>query len=164
MKFVVSAVPIMWVSVDLFRQVSLDDGCGTGGDSSSETINGDGLKTSHVFSEMEEFVISFIPSYRDVLSQTALRVYDGGELLSKPIERFGKKESCRKEGGRGSRVDKSLLKGVVLGGLEKEFSPLKTRSARKLVKEKDGSKVPSGGVLDGPRVLRDQKSLARVKK
>ena len=68
MKFVVFVVPIMWVFVDLIRQVSLEDGCGTGGDSSLETINGDGRKTSHVFSEMEEFVISFILSYRDVLS------------------------------------------------------------------------------------------------
>jgi hypothetical protein len=30
-----------------------------------------------------------------------------------------------------------MLKGVVLGDLEKEFSPLKTCSARKLVKEKE---------------------------
>jgi hypothetical protein len=56
------------------------------------------------------------------------------------------------------------LKGVVQGGLEKEFSPQKTRSARKIIIEKENY-VSSSGVLSvGPRALRAHKALARVKK
>jgi hypothetical protein len=58
----------------------------------------------------------------------------------------------------------SLLKGVVHGGLEKYFSPLKTRSARKLGKEKVNCASTCSTMVDGPRALRAQKSLARVKK
>jgi hypothetical protein len=60
--------------------------------------------------------------------------------------------------------DSTLLKGVVFGGLEKDFSPLKTRSARKLGKEKEINANTGLQVVDGPRVLRAQKALARVKK
>jgi hypothetical protein len=42
-------------------------------------------------------------------------------------------EVCRK------KLEPSTLKGVVFGGLEKDFSPLKTRSARKLGKEKENT-------------------------
>jgi hypothetical protein len=58
----------------------------------------------------------------------------------------------------------TILKGVVFGGLEKDFSPLKTRSARKLGKEKETKANTSFMVVDGPRALRAQKALARVKK
>jgi hypothetical protein len=56
-----------------------------------------------------------------------------------------------------------LLKGVVLGGLENDFSPLKTRSARKLGKVKEISNLTSLEGVTGPRALRAHKSLARVK-
>jgi hypothetical protein len=56
------------------------------------------------------------------------------------------------------------LKGVVRGGLEKDFSPLKTRSARKLIQEKENCASPSVVMSEGLRALRAQKALARVKK
>jgi hypothetical protein len=55
------------------------------------------------------------------------------------------------------------LKGVVFGGLEKDFSPLKMRSSRKLGKEKETKDTTGLLVVDGPRVIRAQKSFARVK-
>jgi hypothetical protein len=58
----------------------------------------------------------------------------------------------------------SLLKGVVHGGLEKDFSLLKTISVRKLRKEKENIYNTNFTMIDGPRALRAQKSLARVKK
>jgi hypothetical protein len=57
----------------------------------------------------------------------------------------------------------SLLKGAVLGGMEKDFSPLKTRNARKLEKDKEKLVVEKVLVAEGPQGLRDQKALARVK-
>jgi hypothetical protein len=60
--------------------------------------------------------------------------------------------------------DSTILKGVVFGGLEKDFSPLKMRSARKLGKEKETKATTRFLVVDGPWALRAQKSLARVKK
>jgi hypothetical protein len=56
------------------------------------------------------------------------------------------------------------LKGVVFGGLEKDFSPLKTRSARKLGKEREALGSSGCLVIDGMRALRAQKTLERVKK
>jgi hypothetical protein len=44
------------------------------------------------------------------------------------------------------------------------FPHLKTRSARKLGKEKENNSTTSFMMVDGPRALRAQKSLARVKK
>jgi hypothetical protein len=150
--------------VDPFRVDLQGAGCDLGGASTSTTISDGGREPDMGFSEVEESVFCCLPSYRDVLSRTPLQVFDGGVLVTKPIERSGRVESSNKEGGRGSRIENSLIKGVVLGGLEKEFSPLKTRSARKLVKEKEALEVTSGGVQEGLRALRAQKSLARVKK
>jgi hypothetical protein len=56
-----------------------------------------------------------------------------------------------------------LVKGAVFGGLEKEFSPLKTRSVRKLGKEKEILVLTSLEGVIGSRALRAQKALARVK-
>jgi hypothetical protein len=56
------------------------------------------------------------------------------------------------------------LNGAVFGGLEKEFSPIKTRSVRKLGKEKETNGFSLSQVMEGTRALREQKSLARVKK
>jgi hypothetical protein len=55
------------------------------------------------------------------------------------------------------------LKGAFYGGLEKDFSLLKTRSARKLGKEKVICDSTCSTMVDGPRALRAQKSLERVK-
>jgi hypothetical protein len=57
-----------------------------------------------------------------------------------------------------------VLKGVVRGGLEKDFSPLKTRSARKLGIDKENCASSSISMIVGPRALIAQKSLARVRK
>jgi hypothetical protein len=51
-------------------------------------------------------------------------------------------------------LEPSILKGVVFGGMEKEFSPLKMRSARKLGKEKENIGFTSLQVSEGPRALR----------
>ena len=56
-----------------------------------------------------------------------------------------------------------MLKGEVLGGLENDFSPLETRSAKKLGKEKEISNLTSLEGVTGPRALRAHKSLSRVK-
>jgi hypothetical protein len=58
----------------------------------------------------------------------------------------------------------SMLKGAIHRGLEKDFPPLKTRSARKLGSEKLICDSSCTTVVDGLRALRAQKSLTRVKK
>jgi len=58
----------------------------------------------------------------------------------------------------------AMLKATVRGGLVKYFSSLKTRSVRKLRKEKENCATTSVTMIDGPRELRARKSLARVRK
>jgi hypothetical protein len=48
--------------------------------------------------------------------------------------------------------------------LEKDFSPLKTRSVRKLDGEKAKEAMCGTNLVVGTRALRAQKALARVKK
>jgi len=57
-----------------------------------------------------------------------------------------------------------MLMGAVRGGLEKYFSPLKIRSTRKLGKDKENCACSSILMIVGPRALRAQKALARVRK
>jgi hypothetical protein len=52
-------------------------------------------------------------------------------------------------------------KGFVFGGFEKDFSPIKTQSARKNVKEKEQVGNIVLQVSDCPRALRAYKSLVR---
>jgi len=54
----------------------------------------------------------------------------------------------------------SKKKWYVFGGLEKSFSPIKTRSARKMIKEKEQMRNLILQVSEGPRALRAHKSLA----
>jgi hypothetical protein len=54
-----------------------------------------------------------------------------------------------------------VKKGTVFGGLEKDFSPIKTKSARKSVKEKEQEGNLILKVSEGPRALRAHKALAR---
>jgi hypothetical protein len=54
-----------------------------------------------------------------------------------------------------------VKKGSIFGGLHKYFSPIKTRRARKSVKEKEQEGNLILKVSEGPRALRAQKSLAR---
>jgi len=51
-------------------------------------------------------------------------------------------------------LEPSILKGVVFGGMEKGFSPLKTKSVRKLGKKKENIGFTSLQVSEGPRALR----------
>jgi hypothetical protein len=73
-KEVVSAVPILWVSLlEFTQQVAQEDGCSNGwGFIIWFFKRCAGQKTSHIFSELEESLINFIPSYRDVISQMSL--------------------------------------------------------------------------------------------
>jgi hypothetical protein len=57
-----------------------------------------------------------------------------------------------------------MMKGAVLGVLEKYFSTLKTRSARNIGREKVICFNSCSIMVDGPRVLRAQKSLEIFKK
>jgi hypothetical protein len=51
-------------------------------------------------------------------------------------QKVGKEEGSKGQGSCGRGCGVALIKGAVLGGLETNFSPIKTRSARKLGKEK----------------------------
>jgi hypothetical protein len=114
---------------------------------------------------IDDSLLTFIPSYKEILNRTPLyrSTWGGGGL---PSTSSKDKKSVKKEGEAVCRIlcEPSTLKGVVFGGLENDFSPLKMRSARKLGKEKENTGLTSMQVLEGPRALRAQKSLARVKK
>jgi hypothetical protein len=122
------------------------------------------LQDPSILSEIDDSIINFIPSYRDILNRAPLSIYDGGEPVPKNLAKIGKGETGRCEPAQTLRGEAFLLKGAVRGGLEKDFSPLKTRSARKLVQEKENCVTPSVLMSEGPRALRAQKSLERVRK
>jgi hypothetical protein len=146
-------------------EVNTQDGFLNGagvGSAESQSVNC--LKDPNVLSEIDETLINFIPSYRDILTQSPLSIYAGGEPVPKNLENLGKGENGRCESDHTSVGEVALLKGAVRGGLEKYFSPLKTRSARKLGKEKENCATTSVMMIDGPRALRAQKSLERVRK
>jgi hypothetical protein len=115
-------------------------------------------------SEVEETILNFLPSYREVLTRTQLPIYAGGELILILVKRMGRRRGVGVDVLWSGDCGDALIKGAVLGGLETYFSPIKTRSARKLGKEKELTVMPSLEVVTGPRALRAQKSLARVKR
>jgi hypothetical protein len=81
---------------------------------------------------VEETLPSFIPSYKDVLKCSPLQVFSERELFSCNQ----KDKSSDVEDGKGVKGSKkgiSVKKGVVFGGLDKDFSPIRTRSVRKQV-------------------------------
>jgi hypothetical protein len=93
-----------------------------------------------------------------------LPIFVGGDLINKSVDKLEKEEVLRHMNAPLEAGEATLLKGVVRGGLEKDFSPLKTRSARKLGVEKEKEVTCGTNLNVGPRALRAQKSLARVKK
>jgi len=97
-------------------------------------LNNIDQKELNVLVEIEESLINFILSYRDILTTSPLPIFVGGDSISKTVEKKNKEEYLRGVSVPSSVGEASLLKGVVRGGLEKDFSPLKTRSARKLGK------------------------------
>jgi hypothetical protein len=130
---------------------------------SREQINGE---QDHpiILSEVEEVIVDDIPSYREILTRTPFLIYDRGEFLKKPMGNMSKEVTplnsiTHRSGGQGF-----IEKGVVRGGIEKDFSPLKTRSARRLENKKQIRESIFCTVVDGLRALREQKSLERVKK
>jgi hypothetical protein len=84
-----------------------------------------GQKELIVLSEIDESLINFIPTYRDILTRSPLSIFAGGEPLPKTLEKKVKDENLRGVSAHSSVGEASLLKGVVHGGLEKYFSPLK---------------------------------------
>jgi hypothetical protein len=132
-----------------------------GGTGSQEAGISEGLQAASGLSEEEETLCNFLPTYREVLTLTQIPIFVGGVLLDN--QKTGKVEGSRGQGDGGCGCRNALIKGAVLGGLETYFSPIKTRSARKLGKEKELSVIPLHEIVTGPRALRAQKALARVK-
>jgi hypothetical protein len=100
-------------------------------------------KDPHLLSELDVSLFNFIPSYKDVLSRTLLSIYAGGEPVSNKLEKTGKGENDKCDPVHTSVGEAAVLKGAVRGGLEKDFSPLKTRSARRLGIEKENCNCSS---------------------
>jgi hypothetical protein len=146
------------------QKYSQCDGCVRAVEEFTEVMNTDTIEDLIVMSEVRNYLLNFIPSYREVLTHSPLPIYAGGEILSNPGENIGKVEGARSTLTSGLGGEDALLKGVVLGGLENDFSSLKTRSARKLGKEKENLNSNSLLGLTGPRALRAQKALERVKR
>ena len=61
----------------------------------------------------------------------------------------------------GNKSELSVKKWTVFRRIEKYFSPIKNKSARKIVKEKEQEGNLILKFQEGPRALRKQKSLAR---
>jgi hypothetical protein len=114
-----------------------------------------------VLIEVEEAIVDHVSSYRGILSITPLPIFDGGELLQNHLEKKSKEGIPLKIISHSLGGKDSMTKGVVHGGLEKDFSPLKTRSARKLGREKQFGESNCIIVVDGLRALRAQKALAK---
>ena len=102
-----------------------------------------------------ESITDVIPSYRDLLQKTILPVYSGGRII------VGKTSSevLTSPGTKGKQS--SDPKGSIQGGLDLEFSPLKTRNARKLKGLVSDSPQLTSPPSHVPRALRAQKALAR---
>jgi hypothetical protein len=84
---------------------------------------------------LEESLTTFIPSFKEVLSRTPLQIFSKGEPSSSSLSNLNMLIRMRELELGGRKRSFREQKGVVFGGLEKEFSPVKMRSARKLVKE-----------------------------
>jgi hypothetical protein len=103
-------------------------------------------------------------SYKEVLNRTSLPIYSGGESFPLTTDKAPTVEKLKRNIVCNGVGESTVLKGAIFGGLENNFSPLKTRSARKLGKVKEIKDFTGLMTVDGPRSLRGHKSLARVKK
>jgi hypothetical protein len=110
---------------------------------------------------VEESLIDLLPSYKEVLNRSPLQIFSGGKTLFGSGSKTKTVSPTASVGGWGIKNELSVKKGSVFGGLEKYFSPIKTRSARKFIKEKEQEGNLILKVSEGLRALRAQKSLAR---
>lgn len=112
---------------------------------------------------IEESITDHIPSYRDVLSRTRLPIFYGRDSLSPTTEKKVKGTSGSSDSliYEGRVID--IKKGAVWGGLEKDFSPLKTKSARRSGVEKENGDSHISLLNAGRRALRAQKALGNLK-
>ena len=102
-----------------------------------------------------ESITDVIPSYRDILQKSKLPVYTGGRInIGKPST-----EVLSSPGTMGEQS--SDPKGSIRGGLDPEFSPLKTRNTRKLKGLLSDSPQLTTPTTLVPWALRAQKALAR---
>ena len=150
-------LPVTGVSTDTCPQTDP-------GDSSSPLGRGEsseGLLVSHM-GLMGEFAQPYeseslsevVSSSGDINLPTKLPIYMGGHILiDKPSS--GDLTSS-------GTIYKPMCEpiGSIRGGLEPEFSPLKTRSARKQKGVLESTKLPASTTIV-PRALREQKALAR---
>ena len=96
-----------------------------------------------------------IPSYRDILQKSKLPIYTGGRIIiGKPST-----EVLSSPGTMGEQSNDP--EGSISGGLDPEFSPLKTRNTRKLKGLLSDSPQLTTPTTLVPRALRAQKALAR---
>jgi hypothetical protein len=72
-----------------------------------------------VLLEVEESLKTFLPSYREVLTRSQIPIFVGGELLINHGEKIGMAEGDRGPISSGRGDGDVLIKGEVLGGLEK---------------------------------------------
>jgi hypothetical protein len=85
---------------------------------------------------VEEAIVDHVSTYREILSISPLPKFVGGELLLKPLEKKNKGGNTKEFTTNRPMGKESMLNEAIHGGLEKDFPPLKTRSARKLGSEK----------------------------
>jgi hypothetical protein len=111
-------------------------------------------------SRMEDVITSLVPSYKDIVQRKPLQVYEG--CFVSPSGLTGVVEQNIDSNDMLSPLTEK--KGVVFGGLSKNFSLIKTRISRKKVEMNAGVSRVSGESGSIPRALRDNKSLAREKK
>jgi hypothetical protein len=89
-----------------------------------------------VLSEVEEAIDDHVSSYREILTKTPLPSLVGGEGIQNHLEKACSEMSSLNSISHNSRGKESLKKGAVHGGIEMDFLPLNTRSARRLGIEK----------------------------
>jgi hypothetical protein len=65
-------------SIEITWHVTQEDGCSKDGVIYSNFLSADGQKALPVLSKLEESFISFIPSYRDVLTWMPLQIFTKG--------------------------------------------------------------------------------------
>jgi len=116
-----------------------------------------------VLSEVEEAITDHVSCYREILNRNPLSILVEGERIQNHFEKSCKDVSPLNLNSHFPRGKESLKKGAVYEGIEKDLSPLKTRSARRLGNEKQLGVSNCFIVIDVQRELREQKSLARVK-
>lgn len=130
----------------------------------ADHLNNNPQTNKSVLADIEDSLKNFIPTYRDILTRKTLPIFSGGVCINNFEVQEAKGEN------KGVSIDSivvgevSFMKGAVLGGLEKEFSPLKNKNARRLEIMKEKEIIVGTSQSVGPKVLRAQKSLARVKK